>query len=156
MEKENSKPDWYYVAELELVYKSKVKPSQRPQVSSSRDIYKLLLGLWNPEKIEMLEEFKVLFLNRANKVLGVMDIASGGITGCVADPRIILAAAVKANAVNIVMAHNHPSGSIKPSRADEQLTQKIKEAARWMDITVLDHLIITDGEYYSFADEGLL
>lgn len=156
MEKENSKPDWYYVAELELVYKSKVKPSQRPQVSSSRDIYKLLLGLWNPDKIEMLEEFKVLFLNRANKVLGVMDIASGGITGCVADPRIILAAAVKANSVNIVMAHNHPSGSIKPSRADEQLTQKIKEAARWMDITVLDHLIITDGEYYSFADEGLL
>lgn len=156
MEKENSKPDWYYVAELELVYKSKVKPSQRPQVSSSRDIYKLLLGLWNPDKIEMLEEFKVLFLNRANKVLGVMDVASGGITGCVADPRIILAAAVKANAVNIVMAHNHPSGSIKPSRADEQLTQKIKEAARWMDINVLDHLIITDGEYYSFADEGLL
>jgi len=156
MEKENSKPDWYYVAELELVYKSKVKPSQRPQVSSSRDIYRLLIGLWNPDKIEMLEEFKVLFLNRANKVLGVMDIASGGITGCVADPRIILAAAVKANAVNIVMAHNHPSGSIKPSRADEQLTQKIKEAARWMDINVLDHLIITDGEYYSFADEGLL
>lgn len=156
MEKENSKPDWYYVAELELVYKSKVKPSQRPQVSSSRDIYRLLIGLWNPDKIEMLEEFKVLFLNRANKVLGVMDVASGGITGCVADPRIILAAAVKANAVNIVMAHNHPSGSIKPSRADEQLTQKIKEAARWMDITVLDHLIITDGEYYSFADEGLL
>lgn len=156
MEKENSKPDWYYVAELELVYKSKVKPSQRPQVSSSRDIYRLLIGLWNHDKIEMLEEFKVLFLNRANKVLGVMDIASGGITGCVADPRIILAAAVKANAVNIVMAHNHPSGSIKPSRADEQLTQKIKEAARWMDITVLDHLIITDGDYYSFADEGLL
>lgn len=156
MEKENSKPDWYYVAELELFYKSKVKPSQRPQVSSSRDIYKLLLGLWNPDKIEMLEEFKVLFLNRANKVLGVMDVASGGITGCVADPRIILAAAVKANAVNIVMAHNHPSGSIKPSRADEQLTQKIKEAARWMDINVLDHLIITDGDYYSFADEGLL
>lgn len=156
MEKENSKPDWYYVAELELVYKSKVKPSQRPQVSSSRDIYRLLKGLWNPDKIEMLEEFKVLFLNRANKVLGVMDIASGGITGCVADPRIILAAAVKANAVNIVMAHNHPSGSIKPSRADEQLTQKIKEAARWMDITVLDHLIITEGDYYSFADEGLL
>lgn len=156
MEKENSKPDWYYVAELELVYKSKVKPSQRPQVSSSRDIYRLLIGLWNPDKIEMLEEFKVLFLNRANKVLGVMDIARGGITGCVADPRIILAAAVKANAVNIVMAHNHPSGSIKPSRADEQLTQKIKEAARWMDINVLDHLIITDGDYYSFADEGLL
>lgn len=156
MEKENSKPDWYYVAELELVYKSKVKPSQRPQVSSSRDIYRLLIGLWNPDKIEMLEEFKVLFLNRANKVLGVMDIASGGITGCIADPRIVLAAAVKANAVNIVLAHNHPSGSIKPSRADEQLTQKIKEAARWMDIKVLDHLIITDGDYYSFADEGLL
>jgi len=156
MEKETLKPEWYQAAELELVYKTKVKPSQRPQISSSGDIYRLFRRSWNEEKIEMVEEFKVAYLNRANRVLGVMEVSTGGITGCVADPRIILAGAVKINAVNIVLVHNHPSGSLKPSRADEQLTAKIKEAARFLDMDVMDHLIITDEEYYSFADEGLL
>lgn len=156
MEKENLKPEWYQAAELELVYKTKVKPSQRPQVSSSVDIFKLFRRSWKDEKIEMVEEFKVAYLNRANRVLGVMEVATGGITGCVADPRIILAGAVKINAVNIVLVHNHPSGSLKPSRADEQLTAKIKEAAKFLDMVVMDHLIITDEEYYSFADEGLM
>ena len=156
MEKETVKPEWYKAAELELVYKTKVKPSQRPRISSSGDIHKLFRNHWNEEKIEMVEEFKVAYLNRANRVLGVMEVSTGGITGCIADPRIILAAAVKINAVNIVLVHNHPSGSLKPSRADEQFTQKIKEAARWLDMDVMDHLIITDEEYYSFADEGLI
>ena len=114
------------------------------------------MQLWNPGKIELVEEFKVLFLNRANRIIGVLDASSGGITGTVADPRIILAAAVKCCAVNIILSHNHPSGSIKPSRADEELTVKIKEAAKWLDINVLDHIIITNEAYYSFADEGLL
>jgi DNA repair protein RadC len=156
MEKETMKPEWFKAAEVELVYKTKVKTSQRPRIAKSEDIYKLFRNHWNEEKIEMIEEFKVAFLNRANKVLGVMEVSSGGITGTVADPRIILAAALKINAVNIVLVHNHPSGSLKPSRADEQLTQKIKEAARWLDMDVMDHLIITDEEYYSFADEGLI
>lgn len=156
MEKENLKPEWYQAAELELVYKTKVKPSQRPQISSSGDIYRLFRRTWNEEKIEMVEEFKVAYLNRANRVLGVMIVSTGGITGCVADPRIILAGAVKINAVNIVLCHNHPSGSTRPSRADEQMTAKIKEAARFLDMDVMDHVIITDEEYYSFADEGLI
>lgn len=156
MEKETLKPEWYQAAEVELVYKTKVKPSQRPQIAKSEDIYKLFRNYWNEEKIEMVEEFKVAFLNRANRVLGVMEVSSGGITGTVADPRIILAAALKINAVNMVLVHNHPSGNVKPSRADEQLTAKIKEAARWLDMDVMDHLIITDEEYYSFADEGLI
>ena len=155
MEKENLKPEWYQAAELELVYKTKVKPSQRPQIYHQQ-IYRLFRRTWNDQRIEMVEEFKVAFLNRANKVLGVLEVSSGGITGTVADPRIILAAALKINAVNIILVHNHPSGSTKPSRADEQLTRKIKEAAGWLDIRVLDHLIITDEEYFSFADEGLL
>ena len=156
MEKEMTNPEWYQLAEVELVYRTKVKPSKRPQISSTEDCYKILRQIWNPDKIEMVEEFKVLFLNRANKVLGVLDASSGGITGTVADPRLILAAAVKVNAVNIILAHNHPSGSLKPSRADEQLTVKIKEAARFLDMTVLDHVIITAEEFYSFANEGLL
>ena len=156
MEKENLKPEWYQAAELELVYKTKVKPSQRPQISSSVDIFKLFRRNWNDEKIEMVEQFKVAYLNRANKVLGVLEVSTGGITGCVAVPRIILAGALKINAVNIVLVHNHPSGSLRPSRADEQLTAKIKQAARFLDMDVLDHLIITDEEYFSFAEEGLL
>ena len=149
-------PEWYQVAEVDLVYKTKVKPSQRPQISSAEDCFRILRQIWDAGKIEMVEQFKVLFLNRANKVLGVFDASSGGITGTVADPRIILAAAIKANAVNLILSHNHPSGSLKPSRADEELTTKIKCAAQYLDIKVLDHVIITAEECYSFANEGLL
>jgi DNA repair protein RadC len=156
MEKEMNKPDWYQVAEVELIYKTKVKPSQRPKISSAEDSCKILRQIWDPAKIELVEQFKVLLLNRANKVLGVFDVSSGGTTGTVADPRIILAAAVKANAVSIIISHNHPSGSLIPSRADEQLTTKIKSAAQYFDIQVLDHIIITAEEHYSFANEGLL
>lgn len=156
MEQEMMKPEWYQVAEVELVYKTKVKPSQRPKITTSVDAYEILQKIWNRDKIELVEEFKVLLLNRSNKVLGVLDASSGGITGTVADPRIILTAAIKANAVGIVLSHNHPSGSLKPSRADEELTVKIKEAARFLDMTVLDHIIISIEGYYSFADEGLL
>jgi DNA repair protein RadC len=102
------------------------------------------------------EVFAVLYLNRANKVNHFEIISQGGITGTVADSRIILKKALEEDAVNIVLCHNHPSGSLRPSRQDEELTHKIKEAARFFDITVLDHIIVSDQGYYSFADEGLL
>jgi DNA repair protein RadC len=102
------------------------------------------------------EVFGVLFLNRANKINHFEIISEGGITGTVADPRIILKRALEEDAVNIVLCHNHPSGSLKPSRADEELTNKIKGAAKYFDIRVLDHIIISDHGYFSFADEGLL
>lgn len=102
------------------------------------------------------EVFGVLFLNRANKINHFEIISEGGITGTVADPRIILKKALEEDAVNIVLCHNHPSGSLKPSRADEELTNKIKEAAKYFDIRVIDHIIISDQGYYSFADEGLI
>lgn len=156
MEKKTNYPEWCNVAEVELVYRTKVKPSQRPQISTAQDCFKILRQIWDAGRIEMVEEFKVLLLNRANKVLGVFDASSGGITGTVADPRIILAAALKSNAVNLILCHNHPSGSLKPSKADQELTNKIKCAALYLDITVLDHIIITAEEFYSFADEGLL
>jgi DNA repair protein RadC len=149
-------PEWTRVAEVQLVYKTKIKASERPKVNSSKDIYHILRQLWDDNKIEMLEEFKVLFLNRGNRIIGVYEVSTGGITGTVADPRLILAAALKSLSVSIVLCHNHPSGNLIPSRADEQLTRKIKEAAAFHDITVLDHVIITSEAYYSFADEGLL
>ena len=148
---------WMQVAEIELIYKSKVKASERPKVTTSHDAFKLFKQNWDENKIEFIEQFKVLFLNRNNKVLGIFEVSTGGVTGTVADPKIIFAAALKVNACNIILCHNHPSGSLKPSMADEQLTQKIKEAGKYLDLPVIDHLIITsEDSYYSFADEGLL
>ena len=149
-------PDWSKVAEVELVYKTKVKASERPLIKTSKDCYQTFLKVWDENKMEMQEEFKVLLINRANRVTGVYEASVGGITGTVADPRLILAAAIKGLAVGIVLAHNHPSGNLKPSLADEQLTAKIKTAASFHDIRVLDHIIVTADAYYSFADEGLL
>ena len=102
------------------------------------------------------EVFAVVFLNRANKIISFQIISTGGLTGTVADPRVILKRAIEAEACSIVLSHNHPSGSLKPSRADEDLTQKIKLAAAYLDIKVVDHIIVSDEGYFSFADEGLL
>ncbi len=158
MEKNLSLEELNNVSEIDIVYKRKCKckVSERPMIRSSKDSYEVLLHYWNEDKIELLEEFKILLLNRANRVLQILPISQGGMTGTVADPRLILAGALKVAAVSIILCHNHPSGSLKPSRADEELTCKIKEAAGHFDIKVLDHLIITSEGYYSFTDEGLL
>lgn len=147
---------WTQVAEIELIYKSKVKASERPKVTTSHDAYNLLKQNWDENRIEFVEQFKVLFLNRANKVLAIYELSTGGVAGTVADPKLVFAAALKINACNIILCHNHPSGNVKPSAADEQLTRKIKEAGKYLDLPVIDHLIITNESYYSFADEGLL
>lgn len=144
------------VAEVELIYKSKVKPSERPLANTSSKCYQLLLQTWDENKIDFVEQFKVLLLNRCNRVLGIYELSSGGITGTVADVRLIMTAALKANAVAIILSHNHPSGNLKPSHPDEELTQKIKQAGMFLDIQVLDHIIVTSEGYYSFADEGVL
>jgi DNA repair protein RadC len=149
-------PAWYQIAEVELIYKSKVKASLRPQIATSRDAYNVFLQIWDKNKIELLEQFKVLFLNTASRVLGVYELSTGGISGTIADPRLVYSAALKANAVSIVLCHSHPSGSLKPSRQDEELTEKLKHAGRFLDIKVLDHIIITAESYFSFADEGIL
>jgi DNA repair protein RadC len=122
-------------------------------VSNSGDIARFLQTKLKDQRREV---FGVLFLNRANKINHFEIVSEGGITGTVADPRVILRKALEQDAVNIILCHNHPSGSLKPSRADEQLTAKIKEAAGYLDIRVLDHIIVSEDGYYSFADEGLL
>ena len=146
----------YKVAEVELIYKSKVKASKRPKITSAKEAYQVLLKAWDENKIEFVEQFKVLFLNKANAVLGIYDVSTGGISGTVADPRVIFAAALKANCCAIIISHNHPSGTLKPSRQDEELTQKIKFAGQYLDIRLLDHVIVCNEGFYSFADEGLL
>jgi DNA repair protein RadC len=102
------------------------------------------------------EVFAVLFLNRANRIRHFEIISSGGITGTVADPRIILKKALEEDAVSLILCHNHPSGNLKPSRADQELTSKIRHAAKYFDIAVLDHIIVSTDGYYSFADEGAI
>ena len=128
-------------------------PLEKTVIATSRDIADYLQAKLKDLRREV---FAVLFLNRANKVNHFEIVSEGGITGTVADPRIILRKALEEDAVNIILCHNHPSGSLRPSRADEELTRKIKEAARLLDISVIDHLIVSENGYYSFADEGLL
>jgi len=141
------------VAEIQLIYKSKVKASERPKVTTSHDAYYLLKQNWDENKIEFIEQFKVLFLNKGNKVLGIYELSTGGVSGTVADPKLVFVAALKVNASNIILCHNHPSGNLKPSRADEELTQKIKQAGKYLDLPVIDHIIITSEDgYFSFAD----
>ena len=146
----------YQVAEIQLTYKSNVKPSLRPKITCSKDAYEILLETWDGTKIELVEQFKVMLMNRAQKVLGIFEVSTGGISGTVADPKLIFAAAIKAAASGIILSHNHPSGNLQPSQADIDLTRKIKEAGRFLEIQLLDHIIITTEGYYSFADEGLI
>jgi len=149
-------PNWCKVAEVELVYKTKVKASERPQIKNSTDSFSILKATWDDNKINMLEQFKVLLLNRANRVIGVYEASSGGITGTLVDLRLILAIAIKSLAVSIILSHNHPSGNLKPSAADLNLTSRIKSACQHLDIQVLDHIILTSEGYYSFGDDGLI
>lgn len=121
------------------------------QISSSKAAYEVIKA-----KLQDLphEEFWVMFLSRNNKVLDTQMIGRGGISGTVADVRVILKMALENLASGIILAHNHPSGNLSPSNADMSLTHKVKESAKLMDIAVLDHLIVTDISYYSFADNG--
>ncbi len=126
---------------------------EKPVVKDSKEIANYLQAILRDHHHEV---FGVVFLNRANKINHIEIMSQGGITGTVADPRIILKKALEENAVSIILCHNHPSGNLRPSRADEELTLKIKEAAKFFDIRVLDHIIVSEDGYYSFADEGLL
>jgi len=155
MESTKEKKQWL-AAEIQLSYKSNVRPSQRPEIKSSKDAYEVLKQSWNESTIELIEEFKVIFTNRANKVLGIYEAAMGGICGVCVDPKLVFVASLKAGATGIILSHNHPSGNLPPSQADLTLTKKIKEGCKWLDITLLDHLILTREQYYSFADEGLI
>lgn len=148
--------NWKIVSEIDLIYKTKVKSSQRPLITSSRCAYSLLKDCWDPGKIEFLEQFKVLLLNQSNRVLGIYEASSGGISGTIVDIRLLFAAALKASAVSIIISHNHPSGKTSPSEADKSITRKIKQAGELLDIKLLDHVIVSSENYYSFADEGAL
>jgi len=140
-------------AALELGIRKDAAFKKKEVILKSSDIADFLRAKLQHKKHEV---FAVIFLNRANKINHYEVISEGGITGTVADPRIILKKALAHDAVNLILCHNHPSGSIKPSRADEELTKKISDAASYLDIKVLDHIIVSEEGYYSFADEGII
>lgn len=142
------------IAALELGRRRKdIDFVETSSITSSRDIYNLLA----PYFMDLPhEEFWVLLLNKANKVLEKTLISKGGLASTIADPKIIFKAALDHQAANVILAHNHPSGNLKPSNADVSLTKKLTEGAKLLDLAILDHLIFTDKGYFSFADEGLL
>jgi DNA repair protein RadC len=155
MEQKNNTP-FSQVAEITLSYSMHVNVTARPTLTTSKHAYDVFLQSWDMQTIELAEHFKVMLLNRANRVLGIYALSTGGVTGTVADPRLIFAAALKANATNIILAHNHPSGHLAPSTADSLMTRKIIDGGKLLDITVMDHLIISLHGFYSFSDEGMI
>jgi len=140
-------------AALEIGVRRNMAMKKKTVVKQSSDIASFLQAELGHKQ---MESFVVVYLNRANHIIRQEVISEGGITGTVADPRIILKKALDHHAVSIILCHNHPSGNLKPSKADEQLTNKIKNAASFLDIQVMDHIIVSDEGYYSFADEGMI
>lgn len=146
----------FQVSEISVSYQPKFKASERPRVTSSQEAYKVLINNWDMQKIHFQEQFYMLMLNSAGRVIGISLISTGGKVATIADPKIIFSIALKAQAVSIILAHNHPSENLKPSQSDLNLTRRMVEAGKFLDLTVIDHLIVTDEGYYSFGDEGMI
>jgi DNA repair protein RadC len=145
------------VNEITISYKEKVKTSTSIAIKSSQHAASILFQQWDKNTIGLQESFKVMLLNNSNKVKGIYQLSTGGLTGTLVDIRILFAVILKSLSVAVILAHNHPSGKLQPSEADKQLTQKIKKAAVLFDVKVLDHLIIIqNGDYYSFSDNAVL
>ena len=142
------------IAEISISYSS--SKEKKLKVNNSKDSYDILLDSWDKNIIELQEEFKILLLNRGNIVLGVYPMSRGGVSGTVVDAKLVFSVALKCNASSVIIAHNHPSGGLVPSKADKLITEKLKEAGKYLDVVLLDHLIITKDDFYSFSDSGLL
>ncbi|MEM6721107.1 MAG: JAB domain-containing protein [Bacteroidota bacterium] len=140
------------ISQITLNYQRKVKASDRPKIKSSRQAYQLFRDNWDDMTINLREEFKILLLDRNNCCMGIVPIAQGGVSGVSVDTKLIFASALKARACAIILGHNHPSGGLKASRADIGLTQKIVKGAKYLDLDILDHIIVTDEDYLSLAD----
>ncbi len=145
----------YKIPQIRLSYVSDVVV-EKPQVLNSKSVAKVFRETYEDGEIDYRESFKVAYLNRANKVVGIHTISTGGITATVVDKKIIFSGALLANACSIILCHNHPSGSLNPSHEDDKLTRSIVEAGKILDIRVLDHVIISSEGYYSYSDEGKL
>lgn len=143
-----------YLPEITLKYKK--GETRKIKIKGSKDVQNLAKELFNQDTLELTEEFIVLYLNRANNTIGWFKVSQGGISATVVDVRLIMKVGLDIGASGFIMMHNHPSGELTPSNQDISITKKVKQAGDILDITMLDHLIITAGDgYYSFADNGL-
>jgi len=143
------------VAEIQVSYLPTI--GNKPIITSAQGAYDQLTAFFPAETICLQERFVAMYLNRANRVLGVYELSKGGMTGTVVDIRLLLSVALKIAATGIILCHNHPSGNLQPSNSDKDITAKVKEASRLFDINILDHLIIVqEGKYLSFTEEGIL
>jgi len=140
------------IKEIRVSYSS--GNNDKIKITNSKDSYELLKSCWSMNTIELQEEFKILLLNRNHQVLGIYPLSKGGVSGTLVDAKLVYSVALKCNASSIIVAHNHPSGNLNPSESDLRLTKKLKQAGTYLDITLLDHLIITKNGYYSFSDES--
>lgn len=139
------------IAEIKVSYSSNY--GDVVKIAKSQDAYDLVMEYWNLDNIELLEEVKIILLNRANRVLGIHKLSKGGVSQSIVDIKLILSIALKCNATSIILVHNHPSGNLKYSKSDKSITSKLKDACRIVDLVLFDHLIVTKNDYYSFADE---
>lgn len=146
----------WQVSEVELSYKSKVSPSILPQIEEAEDAYKILMQHWDMDKIDHIEQAKVLLLSHSNKVLAIYGVSTGGWDMVIIDSRVIFSTALLIKASFIILAHNHPSGELKPSDSDVRITSKLVKAGDLLQIKVLDHLIVTCEGFLSFAEKGLI
>lgn len=144
------------VTEIRISYKPKVKTRDRPKIKCSKDAYMHIRQFFDPSLLNIKEEAAILYLNGNNRIIGGFKVSSGGISTTIVDIALILGVAVKCLARSLVLAHTHPSGELQPSNADLNLTARLKEAAKLLDITLIEHLILSTEGYLSFADERLL
>jgi DNA repair protein RadC len=142
------------IAEIKISYSHKTLKKFRIKIKNSSDAYKSFLQCWDKDLIELQEEFKILLLNNSNEVLGIHSLSKGSTRGTVVDLKLLFAIALKSNATGIIIAHNHPSGSLSPSSSDLELTKRIKKSGELLDIKLLDHLIVTKNGFYSMSDKG--
>lgn len=142
----------YSVGEVELTYKNRVPFDKRLNLASSISSYNQLLKIFDPNKIEYKESFVVIFCDKMGNMTGYHTHAQGGVDGCSVDIRQVLQGALLTNSAALIVAHNHPSGNLRPSRMDRELTSKLADACKILDIKLLDHIIVTSHGYYSFND----
>lgn len=142
------------ISEINVSYST--GKEKKTKIKNSKQSYDVLLACWNKFTLELQEEFKVLLLNRNNLVLGIYSLSKGGVSSTIVDAKLLFSVALKCNASSIIISHNHPSGNVNPSEADIALTKKIRKAGKYLDIVLLDHIIVTTNGYFSFSDNGYI
>lgn len=154
--KTDNNDELYGISEISISYRPKFKNSDRPEINCSKDAYRVLFDTWDKDKLQLLEQGRMLLLNSTGRLLGIVNLSTGTTDATIMDMKLIFGTALKAAARKVIISHNHPSGSLKPSENDLNITCKMRDAGQLLDIQLDDHLIITAEGYYSFADEELL